>query len=178
VSVTIFLEDDPEASTTGSGDYQTYARGASLVPLIMVLVLAMTTNMVELSLFLGIWLGACILTGGLSSGFKTTLDEFLVGALANEGHVFVILFTVFLSGAVGMMVRDSIANKKGLALEFVILVVLFSFHLLLRKRLREEKSHEEKTIASLSSVARFLLFSLNRSDCCCCCCCYCCCCSL
>lgn len=106
VSVTIFLEDDPKASTTGSGNYQTFARGASLVPLILILVLAMTTKMVELSLFLGIWLGACILTGGLSSGFKTTLDEFLVGALADEGHVFIILFTVFLSGAVGMMQKS------------------------------------------------------------------------
>ena len=64
----------------------------------------MTTNMVELSLFLGIWLGACILTGSFAEGFRSTIIDYLVGALKDEGHVMVILFTVFLSGAVGMMV--------------------------------------------------------------------------
>lgn len=98
--------DSPETSTGSSRDYQTFGSGVSLVPLIVILVLAMTTKMVELSLFLGIWLGACILTGSFVEGFRSTIIDYLVGALANEDHVMVILFTVFLSGAVGMMVRS------------------------------------------------------------------------
>jgi len=106
VSVTVSLEDSPETASSTSGNYQTFTRGTSLVPLIVILILAMTTQMVELSLFLGIWLGACILTGSLAEGFKVTITEFMVGALADEGHVMVILFTVFLAGAIGMMQKS------------------------------------------------------------------------
>ena len=111
VSVSIFLESSPDAVTGASGDFQTFGAGVSLVPLIIILFLAMTTQMVELSLFCGIWLGACILTGSFRAGFESTIYDFLVGALADEWHVQVILFTVFLSGAVGMMVRKEIAFK-------------------------------------------------------------------
>ncbi len=107
VSVSIFLEDSPDAVTGASGDYQTFGAGVSLVPLILILFMALTTKMVELSLFCGIWLGACILTGSFRAGFESTILDYLVGALADEGHVMVILFTVFLSGAVGMMVRPT-----------------------------------------------------------------------
>ncbi len=98
------MVDSPETSSGTSGDYQTYSSGTSLVPLIIILLLACTTQMVEISLFLGIWLGACILTGSFTAGFESTILDFLVGALADEGHVMVILFTVFLSGVVGLMV--------------------------------------------------------------------------
>ena len=104
VEVSIFLADSPDGATGASGDYQTFGAGVSLVPLIIILVLALTTQMVEISLFLGVWLGACILTGSLKAGFESTIIDYLVGALADEGHVMVILFTVFLSGSVGMMV--------------------------------------------------------------------------
>ena len=56
-------------------------------------------------MFIGIFIGSCIITGSINEGFKITLSEFLVGAAADEGHVYVVLFTFFLSGAVGMMVR-------------------------------------------------------------------------
>jgi len=106
VSVTIMLEESPDTSTSASGDYQAFAKGASLVPLIVILVLAMVTQMVEISLFLGIWLGACMVTGSLRLGFESTILDYLVGALADEGHVMVILFTVFLAGMIGMMQKS------------------------------------------------------------------------
>jgi len=107
VTVTITSMDDVELAASASSDeMMAFRPGVSLLPLILILVLAFTTQMVELSLFLGIWLGACLLTGSLSAGFKTTLDEFLVGALADEGHVYVILFSVFLSGMVGIMQKS------------------------------------------------------------------------
>ena len=106
VTVSIFLDENPITLTSASGDYQTFGAGVSLVPLIIILFMAMTTKMVELSLFCGIWLGACILTGSFRAGFESTILDFLVGALADEGHVMVILFTVFLSGAVGMMQKS------------------------------------------------------------------------
>lgn len=96
--------DDSEAVTDVT--FQVFAAGVSIVPLIWILFMAMTTHMVELSLFSGIWLGLCIVTGSLSDGFRSTINIALVDALADGGHVSVILFTVFLSGAVGMMVSN------------------------------------------------------------------------
>jgi len=106
VSVEIFLMGNPETSSSTSGDFATYGSGVSLVPLIIILLLASTTQMVELSLFLGIWLGACILTGSLAAGFKSTILDYLILELADEGHVMVIVFTVFLSGLVGMLQKS------------------------------------------------------------------------
>jgi len=106
ISVTVYMEDSPESSTTSSSDYQTYRAGVSLLPLILILILAFTTRMVEISLFFGIMLGACIMTGSLNAGFKATLSEFILDAVADVGHVYVILFSLFLSGTVGMMQKS------------------------------------------------------------------------
>jgi Na+/H+ antiporter NhaC len=78
----------------------------SLIPLIIILILALTTQMVELSLFMGVFIGACIVAGSLKVGFQDTLNIYLVDALADGDHVYVILFTVFLSGTVGMMQKS------------------------------------------------------------------------
>ena len=95
------IYDDPPAENS----YQTYAPGLSIVPLLIVLILAMTTRMVEFSLYMGVFVGACIISGNINDGFTSTLDTYILGALADADHVYVILFTLFLSGLVGMMVR-------------------------------------------------------------------------
>lgn len=102
-TITVVLTLGEDVSETDAS-YQTYAPGVSLVPLIMILVLALGTRMVEFSLFTGIFIGACIVTGNVNEGFKRTLDRYILGALADVDHVYVILFTLFLSGLVGMMV--------------------------------------------------------------------------
>lgn len=94
--------DNVESETDSS--YQTYAPRVSIVPLIMVLLLAISTRMVEFLLFTGVFIGACIVNGNVNEGFKCTLDRYILDALADEYHVYVILFTLFLSGLVGMMV--------------------------------------------------------------------------
>lgn len=62
--------------------------------------------MVEFSLFFGVFVGACIVAGNVNEGFKRTLDTYILEALADEDHVYVILFTLFLSGMVGMMQKS------------------------------------------------------------------------
>jgi hypothetical protein len=114
VSVTVYLDT---IKSTNDANYQTYGRGISLIPLIFILLMSVTTRMVEISLFLGILVGSCIITGSLNDGFKLTCNEFLVGALTDEGHVYIILFTVFLSGAVGMMVSSN--SFRGLMFIFM-----------------------------------------------------------
>jgi Na+/H+ antiporter NhaC len=60
---------------------------------------------VELSLFTCVFVGACIIAGNLKDGFKDTLAVYLLGALFDEDHCYVVLFTLFLSGLVGMIER-------------------------------------------------------------------------
>jgi Na+/H+ antiporter NhaC len=62
--------------------------------------------MVELSLFSAIFVGACIVSGNVKDGFKTLLDTYLLNAISDVGHVYVVLFTLFLSGMVGMMQKS------------------------------------------------------------------------
>jgi Na+/H+ antiporter NhaC len=61
---------------------------------------------VEVSLYTCIFVGACIVAGNLRDGFKDSLSVYLVDALFNEDHCKVILFTLFLSGMVGMMEKS------------------------------------------------------------------------
>ena len=46
------------------------------------------------------------MAGNALDGFKDSLAVYVVGALYDEDHVFVILFTLFLSGLVGMMEKS------------------------------------------------------------------------
>jgi Na+/H+ antiporter NhaC len=104
-TIEVILELDSSESST-SGEFQVYRAGVSLIPLFLILILAMTTQMVELSLFTGIFVGACIVSGSLKVGFQDTLSKYLLDALADPDHVYVVLFTVFLSGTVGMMQKS------------------------------------------------------------------------
>lgn len=104
-TIEVILSIDGNTVST-DGKYQVYAAGVSIIPLIWILFLAMLTQMVELTLFTGIWLGSCIVYGSLAEGFRQVIVNYLVGALADGDRVSVILFTVFLSGAVGMMQKS------------------------------------------------------------------------
>jgi hypothetical protein len=118
-SITVVLTLDGAESDTG-GEYNTYAKGVAIVPLIIVLLLAMTTRMVEFSLFTGVFVGACIINGNLNEGFKRTLDKYILEALADVDHVYVILFTLFLSGLVGMMVSCFTVKNGRLASSILV----------------------------------------------------------
>jgi len=136
ILVKLFVGTQSEAET--STTVQAYKSGVSLIPLIVILVMAFTTHMVELSLFFGIFVGACIVAGNVNIGFKDTLDTYILGALANSDHVYVILFTLFLSGMVGMMQKSGgligftrditkIAKTPRLAMIATFLVGVFIF---------------------------------------------------
>jgi hypothetical protein len=73
---------------------------------VVVIVLALVTHMVEFSLMTTVFVGACMVTGNIKDGFKTSLDTYLLGAVSNTDHAFVYLFTLFLSGLVGMIERS------------------------------------------------------------------------
>ncbi len=93
-------------TTTIEGSYESFPSGVSMIPLIVILLLAATTQLVEVSLISGVFVGACIAAGAIKEGFYTTLDTYLLGAIANEDHAYVYLFTFTLSGLVGMMMKS------------------------------------------------------------------------
>ena len=44
--------------------------------------------------------------GNINDGFQRTLDDYILNALADVGSQYVFLFTLFLSGIVGMMEKS------------------------------------------------------------------------
>lgn len=89
-----------------SRDYESFAAGASFVPLIMVILFAATTRMVELSLGMGIFVGACMVTGSIVAGFRQMLDVYILDALADKDHGYVFLFILFMAGLVGLLEKS------------------------------------------------------------------------
>jgi len=89
-----------------SSEFQVYASIVAIFPLIFVIVTAALTQMVELSLTFGIFVGAGIYTGSMTKGFLRTLEVYFVDSLGNGGHAFVYLFTFFLAGLIAIIERS------------------------------------------------------------------------
>lgn len=80
----------------------------SILPPLVAIVLAFVTKQVLLSLFLGVFLGATMLNGwnpGL--GFLRSLDEYILGSLADPDSASVIIFLLAIGGMIGVV------NKMG-----------------------------------------------------------------
>ena len=86
----------------------------AILPALLAIGLAIVTREVLLSLFAGVWLGATILLHyNPAAGFLSSLDTYLVDALADRDHAMIVLFTLTLSGMVGLMARAG--GTRGLA---------------------------------------------------------------
>jgi len=76
----------------------------SLLPPITAITLAMITKQAHLSLYIGILIGACFVTGGIWSGIAASLDSYLVKSLAgSESHTAILLFTMAFGGLIGVL---------------------------------------------------------------------------
>jgi hypothetical protein len=77
VTVRVVLELDG-AETTTERTIQSFGSGVAIIPLLLVLVMSLTTHMVEFSLFTCVFVGSCIVEGEVIDGFKRTLDKYLL----------------------------------------------------------------------------------------------------
>ncbi|RMG64527.1 MAG: Na+/H+ antiporter NhaC family protein [Calditrichaeota bacterium] len=78
----------------------------SLLPPLLAILLALITHQVIIALFFGVWLGVIFLYDyNILQGFLHTLDTYLIQALADPDHVFIVLFTLILGGMVGVISR-------------------------------------------------------------------------
>ncbi len=77
----------------------------SLLPPVLAITLALLLKEVLASLFLGVWLGASMVTGSVAGGFLATVATYARGALADPDHVSIVVFSMLLGGMVGVMSR-------------------------------------------------------------------------
>lgn len=80
----------------------------SILPPLVAIVLAFVTKQVLLSLFLGVFLGATMLNGwNPGFGFLRSLDQYILGSLADPDSASVIIFLLAIGGMIGVV------NKMG-----------------------------------------------------------------
>ena len=80
----------------------------SILPPLLAILLAFITKQVLVSLFLGIFIGATMLNGwNPFYGFLRTMDNYLVGSLADSWNAAIIIFLLAIGGMVGVV------NKMG-----------------------------------------------------------------
>ncbi len=78
----------------------------SLLPPLIAIALALISRQVILSLLLGVWVGALVLTDGNPlAAFQRVGDTFMVDALADRSHAAILLFSTTLGGMVGVLSR-------------------------------------------------------------------------
>lgn len=92
----------------------------SLLPPLLAITLAFITREVILSLFLGIFIGATMMSGwNPFLGYLRTLDQYILGSLADSWNAGILFFTLTIGGMVGIMtkmggaqaVADYLANR-------------------------------------------------------------------
>jgi len=103
INVVLSVDEDPIET---ENHYQAFAAAASLIPLLVVLLLALYTHQVELSLGCSVGVGACMVAGSVIGGFKESLSVYILEAVSSIEHGYVYLFTLFLSGTVAMMEKS------------------------------------------------------------------------
>jgi len=72
---------------------------------VIAIVLAILLREVLLALLVGVWVGVVAMQGSLLDGSLRTFDQHLVGALANEDHVKILIFSCLLGALVAMISR-------------------------------------------------------------------------
>ncbi|HKK39812.1 MAG TPA: Na+/H+ antiporter NhaC family protein [Cryomorphaceae bacterium] len=84
----------------------------SIIPPLLVIFLALAFKEVVSSLIIGIFAGAMIAThyaidsAGIFIGFLNSIDVYMVEAMADEGHVSVILFSTLIGGIVALISKN------------------------------------------------------------------------
>ncbi|MCK9994817.1 MAG: Na+/H+ antiporter NhaC family protein [Candidatus Krumholzibacteria bacterium] len=78
----------------------------SIIPPVLAIGMALVTRQVVVALLLGVYCGSLIITGNPGSAFLRVGDTYLVGALADESHAAILLFSSILGGMVGVLSRS------------------------------------------------------------------------
>ncbi len=89
----------------------------SILPALVAIVLAIATRQVILSLFIAVWLGATfIYSFNPAVGIMRTLDEFIVGSATDGWNAGILIFTMIIAAAIGLVTRSGGAQAIAEAL--------------------------------------------------------------
>ena len=89
----------------------------SILPALLAIVLAIATRQVILSLFIAVWLGATfIYSFNPAVGIMRTLDEFIVGSATDGWNAGILIFTMIIAAAIGLVTRSGGAQAIAEAL--------------------------------------------------------------
>ena len=106
------VEADAEASVAAA-DEEGGARDVgwlAVLPAVLAIVAALAFRQVIAALFLGVWIGAWLVTGDLATGWFTglfaTVQVYVLAALADADHAAIIIFTLMIGGAVGLIQKN------------------------------------------------------------------------
>ncbi len=82
----------------------------SILPALLAIAAALIFRQVIVALFLGVWLGAWIVTGdplmGWATGLFATIQTYILAALADDDHAAIILFSMMIGGTVGLIQKN------------------------------------------------------------------------
>ncbi|WP_412062704.1 Na+/H+ antiporter NhaC family protein [Rubrivirga sp. IMCC45206] len=82
----------------------------SILPALLAIAAALVFRQVIVALFLGVWLGAWIVTGdplmGWATGLFATIQTYILAALADDDHAAIILFSMMIGGTVGLIQKN------------------------------------------------------------------------
>ncbi|MGM0587802.1 MAG: Na+/H+ antiporter NhaC family protein [Bacteroidota bacterium] len=95
---------DAASDASGSGVMGTWV---SILPPLIAILIALIFKQVLFALFIGIWLGAFLLTdmsmAGFLGSFFTSLTDYIVPATADVDHMSIIIFSLLIGGMVGII---------------------------------------------------------------------------
>lgn len=92
----------------------------SIIPALLAIVLAIATRQVIASLFVAVWVGATIIHNyNPFTGFLKTLDTYMLEKVADPWYVAILIFTMVMAGALGLVTKaggaqaiaDALARK-------------------------------------------------------------------
>ena len=120
--------DVPEAAAASGDAAETPAAGAdstiaasedssardvgwlAIVPALLAIVAALAFRQVVVALFLGVWVGAWIVSGDLAMGWFTglfsTIETYILEALADTDHAAILIFSMMIGGTVGLIQKN------------------------------------------------------------------------
>lgn len=78
----------------------------SILPPLIAIALALLTQEVLLSLFIAVFVGACIVAGSPVQGFMDTLNKYLVGALTDSWNISILIFCLSIGGLIGIVEKN------------------------------------------------------------------------
>ena len=107
---TATVEVEAGGATLRSASTRAIPGGWSVVPPLFAIALALLYRRVVPALFAGVWVGAVLAIGltpwGAFKGLLDTMQVYVLGALANESHAAIILFSLMIGGMVGIISRN------------------------------------------------------------------------